>query len=63
MGLNYSEVYDPKINDFSKELYEKTGYEKPPVVYNLGVEFLMNKFGKEIMGLDFGELKTLLEWL
>lgn len=62
-GLNYSEVYDAEKKTFSTELFEKTGYKKEPVAYNLGVEFLIEKFGKDIMNLDFGELKTLLEWL
>ncbi len=62
-GLNYSEVYDPEKKTFSTELFKQTGYEKEPVAYNLGVEFLIEKFGKDIMNLDFGELKTLLEWL
>ena len=42
---------------------QKTGYKKEPLTYNLGVEFLVKKFGQEIMNLDFGEFKRLLEWL
>lgn len=62
-GLNYSEVYDPNTKTFSTELFKKTGYKNEPIAYNLGVEFLIEKFGKEIMNLDFGEIKTLIEWL
>lgn len=62
-GLNYSEVYDKENNSFSTELFKKTGYKKEPLTYNLGVEFLVKKFGQEIMHLDFGEFKRLIEWL
>ena len=62
-GLNYSEVYDQKNKSFSTELFKKTGYKKEPLTYNLGVEFLVKKFGQEIMNLDFGEFKRLIDWL
>ena len=62
-GLNYSEVYDQKNKSFSTELFKKTGYKKEPLTYNLGVEFLVKKFGQEIMDLDFGEFKRLIDWL
>ena len=62
-GLNYSEVYDQESKSFSTELFKKTGYKKEPLTYNLGVEMLVKKFGKEIMNLDFGEFKRLIEWL
>ena len=45
------------------ELFKKTGYKAEPVAYNLGVQFLMEKFGKDIMDIDFGEVKALIEWL
>lgn len=62
-GLNYSEVYDKENQTFSTELFKKTGYKKEPLTYNLDVEFLVKKFGQEIMDLDFGEFKRLLDWL
>jgi Fe-S-cluster containining protein len=62
-GLNYSEVYDQKNKSFSTELFKKTGYKNEPLTYNLGVEFLVKKFGQEIMNLDFGEFKRLIDWL
>ena len=62
-GLNYSEVYDQGNKTFSTELFKKTGYKKEPLTYNLGVEFLVKKFGQEIMDLDFGEFKRLIDWL
>ena len=62
-GLNYGDVYDKETKTFSKELFEKSGHKTEPVAYNTGVQFLMEKFGKEIMDIDFGEEKTLIDWL
>lgn len=62
-GLNYSEVYDKNSKTFSSELFEKTGYKKEPVAFNLNRNSLKEKFGREIMELDFGEDKALLDWL
>jgi len=62
-GLNYSDVFDKETKTFSKEKFLKTGNKKEPVAYNLGLENLKSKFGKDIMDLDFGETKTLLDWL
>lgn len=62
-GLNYSEVYDKEKNTFSSDMFKQTGYKTEPVAYNLGVQFLIEKFGKDIMDLDFGEIKALIDWL
>lgn len=62
-GLNYSDVYDTKTKKLSDELFKKGGYKNEPLAYNLSLEFLMTRFGKEIMELDFGEIKPLIEWL
>jgi hypothetical protein len=62
-GLNYSDVFDKETKTFSKEKFLKTGNKKEPVAYNLGLENLKSKFGKDIMNLNFGETKPLLDWL
>lgn len=62
-GLNYSEVYDPEKNILSEELFLKTGYNIEPLAYNLSLNFLINKVGKEAMKLDFGEQKTIIKWM
>ena len=62
-GLNYSEVYDQENKTFSTELFKKKKKKKEPLTYTLGVEFLVKKFGQEIMDLDFGEFKRLIDWL
>ena len=62
-GLNYSSVYNFEKNSLSSELVKKLGYKTDPLAYNLSSEYLMQKFGKEIMNLDFGEVKPLIDWL
>ncbi len=62
-GLNYSDVYDKKTDKLSDELFKKGGYKNEPLAYNLSLEFLMERFGKEIMNLDFGDEKPLIDWL
>ena len=62
-GLNYSDVFDKETKTFSREKYIQSGHKKEPVAYNLGLENLKTKFGKEVMDLDFGETKALLEWM
>ena len=62
-GLNYSEVYDKETKGFSTELFNESGYKNEPMAHNLGVESLMNKFGKDVMRLEFGKLKMLIDWL
>jgi hypothetical protein len=61
--LNYSEVYDAERNTISQELFEQKGYQNEPVAFNLSLSFILNKLGKESMGLDFGEEKSLIDWL
>ena len=63
LGLNYGDVYDKKTRIFSEELFKKTGHKVEPVAYNTSAEFLMTKLGRELMDLDFGEEKTLIDWL
>ena len=62
-GLNYSDVFDKDSNTLTSEKFKTMGYKKEPIAFNLGPEDLKTKFGKEIMNIDFGEEKTLLDWL
>ena len=62
-GLNYSDVYDKELKIFSREKFIQAGHKQEPIAYNLGLEDLKKKFGKEVMDLDFGETKALIDWL
>ena len=62
LGLNYSNVYDFENRTISDEKYAETGIEQEPLAHNVGLHFMTdNTFTKEI-GLDFGEIKPMLEW-
>lgn len=62
-GLNYSKVYDKEKNNLSIEKAKKLGYKNDPVAYNLNFYDLREKVGKEMLNLDFGEEKSLIDWL
>ena len=62
-GLNYSEVYDNETKTLWREKCEELGYKNKPIAYNLDYKDLKIKFGKEIMDIDFGEEKALINWL
>ena len=47
----------------SVDMYKKTGYEQEPLAFNVSLKFLITKVGVETMGLDFGEEKTILDWM
>ncbi|MBR1423948.1 YkgJ family cysteine cluster protein [bacterium] len=61
-GLNYHEVYDEAEACLSSELFKQKGFNVEPQAYNLSPDFLISKVGKEMLGLDFGELKTIIDW-
>ncbi len=63
LGLNYGDVYDKETMTFSKDKFEKLGYKKEPVAYNTSTAVLREKFGKEVLDLEFGEEKSLIDWL
>ena len=62
-GLNYSNVYDFEKRTISSEKYKKSGIEQEPLAHNVGVYYLTkNEITKEL-GLDFGEIKPMFEFL
>lgn len=63
LGLNYSQVYDRTRNILSEELFKKTGFSQEPLAYNLSLKFLISKVGKEGMKLDFGQQRTIVDWM
>ena len=62
-GLNYSKVIDKENKMISAEKVKAFGYKNEPIGYNLNFKQLKEKVGKEMLGLNFGEEKTLIEWL
>lgn len=62
-GLNYSKVIDDKTKKISSVKVKELGFQNEPEGYNLNFKQLKDKIGKEIMNIDFGEEKTLIEWL
>lgn len=61
-GLNYSQVYDFDTMQISKEKYEKLGVSQEPLAHNVGLYFLTSNSLTEELGLDFGEIKPMLDW-
>lgn len=62
LGLNYSNIYDKETKTISAELWEKSGIEAEPVAYNISLKALMKNDITREFGLDFGELKSLIDW-
>lgn len=63
LGLNYSNVYDEKSRKIDGEKVKENGYQNPPKPYPISRLYLMDKDLFEGEPLDFGETKTLLDWL
>ena len=61
-GLNYSQVYDFETMQISSEKYEKLGEVQEPLAHNVGLYFLTSNSLTEELGLDFGEIKPMLDW-
>ena len=62
-GLNYSKVYDKEKNNLSSEKCKELGCKNMPIGYNLNFNELRDKVGKDMLNLDFGEEKSLIDWL
>lgn len=58
LGLNYSEAYDKETNS----LVAKQGFKETPKAYNITLKALKDENLFENMP-DFGETKSLIEWL
>jgi len=55
MGLNYSNVYDKKLN----KILELPEFKVKPQVYDLSYSSML----KEAQDIDFGDIRMLVEWL
>lgn len=58
-GLNYSNVWDNEIQDFSLEKSKALNINSHPEVFDVGYEPILKKF--EYMG--FGDIRMMFEWI
>lgn len=61
LGLNYSKVYNRESKMIDESLVKK--YKNKPKAYDLSFKTLMNKDLFIDTQIDFGEIKSLVEWL
>ncbi len=58
LGLNYSNVWDEEIKDFSLEKAKKLNLKSNPEAFDVGYQSLLKKFAF----MDFGSIKMMFEW-
>ena len=63
LGLNYSKVYNPEKHEIDAELVKKHGYKVTPKGYPIHLKILLKKEFLQDNDFDFGEVKSLIEWL
>ena len=63
LGLNYSKVYNKESRKIDNDLVKKFGYKNTPKAYDLSFKTLMREDMFENVKVDFGEIKSLVEWL
>lgn len=61
-GLNYNNVFDEQAGTISSLKWKETGINMEPVSYNIGYKFLTNNETTNLLGLNFGEEKALIDW-
>lgn len=61
-GLNYSNVYDTERRTISTEKFDATGNTQEPLAHNVRLGFLTDNDITNGLGLDFGEIKALIDW-
>lgn len=62
-GFNYANVMEDGGNKISAEKCKKLGAKEEPVAFNTSYQFLTNTdFGK-LFNFEFGETKTLIDWI
>lgn len=61
-GLNYSNVYDYENDTISYEKYQQSGIKQEPLAHNVGMHFMTNNNFVNSIGLNFGEIKPMINW-
>lgn len=63
LGLNYSNVYDETKKKFDYDKIKKEGFKSLPKPHKTNLKTLMSPEMFECEPLQFGEIKSLVEWL
>ena len=63
VGLNYSKVYDSINKKFDYEKVKELGYKEEPTFHRTNLKMLMSPEFFEDEPLNFGEIKSLIDWL
>lgn len=63
LGLNYSQVYNREKKMLDEDLVKKHGFKNTPKAYQLSFKTLMDKDLFQDVEINFGEIKSLIEWL
>jgi Fe-S-cluster containining protein len=63
LGLNYSKVYDSETKQIDYEKVKSLGYKEEPDVHKTNLKRLMSPEFFEGEPLNFGEMKSLIDWL
>ena len=63
LGLNYSNVYDEESKTIDFEKVKKEGYQKPPYARKTNIGTLTSPEMFEDEPLNFGEIKSLIDWI
>lgn len=63
LGLNYSKVYDPENKKIDYDKVKALGYKEDPDVHRTNLKQLMSPNFFEGEPLNFGEIKSLIDWL
>lgn len=63
LGLNYSKVYNREKKMLDENLVKELGYKNTPKAYQVDLKTLMAKDLFKDTVLDFGEIKSLIDWL
>lgn len=62
LDLNYSKYFDKEKQCITKELAEKRDWIVQPRVFSLNIKTIRNLDLVKELGLDFGEVKSLIHW-
>ncbi|MBR1942131.1 YkgJ family cysteine cluster protein [bacterium] len=62
LGLNYANVYDTEAKTVTEEAWKNSGIDVLPQAYNLSLKTLTNLDITSNLGLEFKNIKPLIEW-